>query len=89
MAQIDEPVGIRAGEELDTAKVGPALRDAIPGLSGEMTVKQFPSGFSNLTYLVKFGDRGLILRRPPFGKKAKTAHDMAREYRILDRKSVV
>lgn len=80
---IDEPKEIRAGEELDPGKVGALLRDSIPGLEGEMSVKQFPSGFSNLTYLVRFRNRDLILRRPPFGKKAKTAHDMAREYRML------
>jgi aminoglycoside phosphotransferase (APT) family kinase protein len=48
-----------------------------------MTLKQFPSGHSNLTYLVTVGDREMVLRRPPFGHKAKTAHDMNREYRIL------
>ncbi len=83
MAHMDEPVAIREGEELDVAKTREAIRDAIPGIEGDMSVKQFPSGFSNLTYLVRFGNRDLILRRPPFGKKAKTAHDMAREYRIL------
>ena len=41
-----------------------------------MEVLQFPSGFSNLTYLVNFGSRELVLRRPPFGRKAETAHDM-------------
>jgi aminoglycoside phosphotransferase (APT) family kinase protein len=48
-----------------------------------VTVEQFPSGYSNLTYLVRIGNRELVLRRPPFGRKAKTAHDMGREYRIL------
>ena len=50
---------------------------------GEFVIKQFPSGFSNLTYMIKVGARELVLRRPPFGKKAKTAHDMSREYKIL------
>ncbi len=52
-------------------------------MSGEIAIKQFPSGFSNLTYLITAGEREMVLRRPPFGKKAKTAHDMHREYRIL------
>lgn len=59
------------------------MRGSIPGLSGEMIVEQFPSGFSNLTYLIRVGATELVLRRPPFGRKAKTAHDMGREYRIL------
>jgi aminoglycoside phosphotransferase (APT) family kinase protein len=59
------------------------LKDSIPGLEGDLVVEQFPSGFSNLTYMIKVGERDLVLRRPPFGRKAKTAHDMGREYRIL------
>ncbi len=83
MAKKDEPVEVRKGEELDLVKVGEFLRDSIPGLKGDLTVKQFPSGFSNLTYLVKADNREMILRRPPFGKKPKSGHDMSREYRIL------
>ncbi len=48
-----------------------------------MALRQFPSGFSNLTYLLRFGDRDLVLRRPPIGTKAATAHDMQREYSVL------
>ena len=83
MARNDEPVDVRPGEELDAARVGEFLRQAIPGVTGEITIRQFPSGFSNLTYLVKAGEREMILRRPPFGKKPKSGHDMSREYRIL------
>lgn len=79
----DRATTIRSGEELDAQKVLEFLKDSIPGLEGEIEIKQFPSGFSNFTYSVKVGDREMVLRRPPFGKKAKTAHDMGREYRIL------
>jgi aminoglycoside phosphotransferase (APT) family kinase protein len=79
----DKSTGVRAGEELDPERVAAFLHDSVPGLSGELAVSQFPSGYSNLTYLVTMGDRQLVLRRPPFGRKAKTAHDMGREYRIL------
>ncbi len=79
----DKAVGVRQGEELDTGRVGEYLRECISGLSGDMAVEQFPSGYSNLTYLIKVGKTDLVLRRPPFGRKAKTAHDMGREYRIL------
>ena len=79
----DRAVSIREGEELDVQKVGEFLKDSIPGLSGDLVVEQFPSGFSNLTYLIRVGHREMVLRRPPFGRKAKTAHDMGREYRIL------
>jgi aminoglycoside phosphotransferase (APT) family kinase protein len=48
-----------------------------------MEVRQFPGGHSNLTYLLRFGEAELVLRRPPLGPVAPTAHDMAREYRWL------
>ena len=48
-----------------------------------MRVEQFPGGHSNLTYLVRFGDVELVLRRPPLGPVPPTAHDMAREFRWL------
>ena len=79
----DQAQDIRQGEELDSSAVEMFLRDSIPGLQEQMTIKQFPSGHSNLTYLITFGDREMVLRRPPFGSKAKTAHDMGREYRVL------
>ncbi|MHC4457134.1 MAG: phosphotransferase family protein [Planctomycetota bacterium] len=79
----DNPSDIRKGEELNADRVDKFIRDAIPDLSGEMTIQQFPRGASNLTYLITIGGREMILRRPPFGTKAKTAHDMNREYRIL------
>ncbi len=83
MDVMDKATGIRQGEELDERLIEGFLKDNIPGLDGKLTIEQFPSGYSNLTYLVQVGDMGLVLRRPPFGKKAKTAHDMSREYRIL------
>jgi aminoglycoside phosphotransferase (APT) family kinase protein len=83
MNDIDQPTAPRNGESIDATAIEPFLRDTIPGLQGEMVIRQFPSGHSNLTYLITFGDRELVLRRPPFGTKARTAHDMGREYRIL------
>src|SRR2546430_92550 len=78
---------IRAGEELDLKALGAYLREHLPELSGRepltIEVEQFPGGHSNLTYLVRFDGREFVLRRPPFGPVAPTAHDMPREYRLL------
>lgn len=79
----DQPTKIRAGEELNAEKIAAFLKETIPGLKGDVSLQQFPSGYSNLTYFVKVGDREFVLRRPPFGVKPKTAHDMGREFRIL------
>ena len=83
MDPIDRPTAVRSGEELDTAKIEAYLKDVIPGLEGRVTVQQFPRGASNLTYLVTCGSRQMVLRRPPFGTKAATAHDMGREVKVL------
>ena len=75
---------VREGEEINAASVETFLKEKISGLGGEMNVFQFPNGASNLTYLLVFEGRELVLRRPPHGTKAKSAHDMSREYRVLD-----
>ena len=46
-------------------------------------VSAFPGGFSNLTYQVSAGDSTYVLRRPPHGLKIAKAHDMIREFRVL------
>jgi len=79
----DRPGGVRPGEELDLARLEPFLRSCFPDAAGPLEVSQFPSGHSNLTYLLRLGNREFVLRRPPFGTKVKTAHDMGREYRVL------
>ena len=50
--------------------------------AGPPEVRQFSGGASNLTYLLRYPARDLILRRPPAGTKASSAHDMAREHDI-------
>ena len=50
------------------------------GLEGVPAVRQFTGGVSNLTYLLRYPTRDLILRRPPAGTKAKGAHDVLREH---------
>ena len=82
---IDKAKKPREGEELDVAKLEPYLLERIPGSRGPLVVEQFPSGHSNLTYLLKLGDKEYVLRRPPFGSKVKSAHDMGREYRVLSK----
>ncbi|HKW75999.1 MAG TPA: phosphotransferase family protein [Terriglobales bacterium] len=80
---LDHSAAVRSGEELDLARLEPYLRSHFPDLTGPLTVEQFPSGHSNLTYSVTFANNQMVLRRPPFGSKVKTAHDMGREYHAL------
>ena len=78
---------VRAGEELNLALLETYLREHLvaPFLdpAAAIEVKQFPGGHSNLTYLIRHGDREFVLRRPPVGPVAPTAHDMPREYKLL------
>ena len=84
MPLTDQSTQVRSGEELDAALIDPYLKAHIPGLSASAQISQFPGGASNLTYLLKYPEQEFVLRRPPFGHKAKSAHDMGREFRILN-----
>lgn len=83
---IDTTRAVRPGEELDAHKLAAFLSEHVTALSGakgeELTIEQFPGGHSNLTYLVEARGHEWVLRRPPFGNKVKTAHDMSREVRV-------
>ena len=75
---------VREEDAFDVAKVHTWLSSYI-NESSLPDVFQFRSGASNLTYLLKYSDRELVLRRPPVGTKAVSAHDMKREFLIQSR----
>src|SRR3982751_2585566 len=82
---------VRASEELDWRVLADYVREKLCDIPGnnfdaksEMTVEQFAGGHSNLTYLLRFGTQEFAMRRPPFGPVPPKAHDIAREYHILE-----
>ncbi len=81
--KMDEPKAIRSGEELDAGRLGEYLATLNRDWDGELEIRQFPAGFSNLTYFLRIGDLEMVLRRPPFGANVKSGHDMSREYRVM------
>ncbi len=85
MTTTEDSVKVRDGEELDLAALDSYLRERLPSpeSNSAVTVAQFPGGHSNLTYLVRYGNAEFVLRRPPVGPVAPTAHDMPREYKVL------
>jgi aminoglycoside phosphotransferase (APT) family kinase protein len=85
MTQIDQAREIRAGEELDAQALKTYFAEYAPELHGEIEIRQFPGGASNLTYLLEVDGRECVLRRPPFGSEVKSAHDMGREFEVLSR----
>ena len=82
-ALVDQPHAVRTEDALDVASVDAFLKARVPGLTAWPEVAQYPGGSSNLTYLLRYPERDLILRRPPAGHKAKSAHDVLREARVM------
>lgn len=80
---LDQPHALRPDDALDLDAIMAWLQGRVPGLRNTPAVLQYRGGASNLTYLLRWTDRELILRRPPYGRKPKSAHDMGREVRFL------
>lgn len=74
---------VREGEELDWDALDRHLKSVFKDLEGRPEISQFHGGNSNLTYRLEYDNEDLVIRRPPFGTKAKSAHSMIREYRIM------
>ncbi len=81
----DDPelIPVRADEGLDSARLAAWLDGKLPGAEGPLELGQFGGGHANLTYLLRYGEAEFVLRRPPLGPIAPSAHDMAREHRVL------
>ena len=82
-ASLDEAGEVRDEDRLDAGNIDAFLKQHVSGLQGPPAIRQFPGGASNLTYLISYGERELVLRKPPVGVKAKSAHDMLREARVM------
>ncbi len=80
-------IPVRADEQFDERAVIDFLKGRLEGSDRPLRVEQFGGGHANLTYLLRFGDGDdvieYVLRRPPLGPVAASAHDMTREYRAL------
>jgi aminoglycoside phosphotransferase (APT) family kinase protein len=68
---------------LDLEALAGYLGPKVGGLAGALRGEVIAGGRSNLTYLVDDGERRFVVRRPPLAHVLPTAHDMAREYRVL------
>lgn len=82
MPIIDVGGAVREGEELDIRAVNNWLIENGSHISGPVEITQYSGGASNWTYRLKYDNADLILRRPPKGTKAKSAHDMVREFQV-------
>jgi aminoglycoside phosphotransferase (APT) family kinase protein len=85
MVNHQETIQVRPGEELNLERLEPYLRREISALGdAPLEISQFAAGKSNLTYLIRCGEWEGVLRRPPLGPVAPKAHDMEREFHILE-----
>ncbi|CAN5137870.1 phosphotransferase family protein [soil metagenome] len=82
MISTDQPVSVRPGEELNLISLNKylSLNTSVGTIEAH---RQFPGGYSNLTYLLKTEKKEYVLRRPPSGAAIKSAHDMGREFTVL------
>ena len=80
---MSETRAVRAGEEFDLGALNAWIATYADEVGTVNAVEQFPGGFSNLTYLLKANRGEFVLRRPPIGIAKGSAHDIAREYRVL------
>ncbi len=87
---IDETIAVRASEAINGEALLAWLAGNVPEImsaDAQLEIRQFPAGFSNLTYLVTITSanesRRVVLRRPPRGVKPGIAHDVGREHDLL------
>ncbi len=69
---------------IDEAGLTRYLDRVLGGLGGPLSAELIAGGRSNLTYRITDGRRRWVLRRPPLSHVLPTAHDMAREFRVID-----
>jgi aminoglycoside phosphotransferase (APT) family kinase protein len=79
----DDTINVRPDERFDEKRLAAYLNGRLPGADRLLRVRQFGGGAANLTYLLDYGVHEYVLRRPPLGPVARSAHDMGREYRVL------
>lgn len=78
-----DTIPVRPDEQFDVLRLESYLRGQLAGSEHPLAVRQFGGGAANLTYLLDYGSHQYVLRRPPLGPVAPSAHDMGREYRVL------
>ncbi len=78
-----DTTAIREGHQLDHAVLARYLADHLAGFEGPLTIRQFEGGQSNPTYLLHTPGRDYVLRKKPPGQLLPSAHQVAREYRVM------
>ena len=80
---IDAAIPLKASESFNLDLLNEYLLAHVPSIEKIIEVKRFPGGYSNTTYCLRTAQKELVLRMPPAGAQIQSAHDMAREFRVL------
>jgi len=86
-SELDRPGNVRAEDQPDLQKLHEYLKPILGFKSGELSIKQYKGGASNLTFLIQSDVDQFILRTPPIGANIASAHDMLREFTIQQKLS--
>lgn len=76
-------IPVRDVHRLDEERLAAYLEDHLEGFERPMTLRQFEGGQSNPTYFLEAGGREYVLRKKPPGTLLPSAHNVAREYRVM------
>jgi len=74
---------IRAGQEIDPARLEAWMIENVEGYQGPLTIEQFKGGQSNPTYKLTTPGQNYVMRRKPPGILLASAHAVDREYRVI------
>lgn len=83
-AHAPELTSVREAHRFDEERLGAYLREHLDGYGGDLVVRQFEGGQSNPTFLLSSGGREWVLRKKPPGKLLRSAHQVEREFRLMD-----
>lgn len=76
-------VPVLDAHRFDEARLLAWLQQAMPGIGGELSVKQFQGGQSNPTFMLETEAGRYVLRKKPPGKTLPSAHMVEREYKVI------
>ncbi len=82
--QLDNSIPLKEGEYFDIARLNNYLLECVPTIGTITNITRFPGGYSNITYCLQTANKEWVLRMPPAGAQIQSAHDMGREFRVLN-----
>jgi len=84
MSDLPEITEVRAAHVIDEAALATYMQSHVDGFSGDLDVRQFEGGQSNPTYQLTTPDKKYVLRKQPPGELLPSAHQVNREYRVME-----